>query len=868
MNDLKAFSMKDTFLPLRLSAFPAMVPLLANIEYDFRGLRSFPTRHGVTSADLSDLDHRSAKDSASFVQSWLFFGLLAELTGNVVDRQSVLHLSAPEHGSKLCTRVNLANPYRSELKLEFLSSKTLYRRIRKIVRIGTRNVERIDRLEVAEKRPMPLVLLSVKILLCDLRAARIESTGIRSWPWKDGNEHSHLIPCAFGSNLVSSSARALQRQMITKGWCPSQVNRISSTCDYSMMHYLSTIHRRSSEKSIHQTCSSTHCQAYNSDLISYKTSHTTSLCQCSFICAPTKQINEIINSGGVPLISLHKTSLGKFEIHAHKSKAKSHYTAISHVWSGGLGNVQANALPICQLEYLNTCVSSLPKDGDSGLNYKKNTSNGGLDGKVWISPLGLDNLVSPNNCKPRLFWIDTLCIPVEPDSSKLRLQAINKMDAIYAHAREVIVLDSEVQRISISGTHPCELLAYLAYSSWMGRSWTLQEGAIGRVTYFQFADGALTLQRQRSYSIEQNIFSLILLGIRGVRSIIRHRAIKIEYSERATDPSTGHERTEDFLLKRLQNSLRRGRNRSEMTIVYSGGLIPEKLRLQSFVSIWNELSQRSTTKPEDLSAIFANLLDFNAGQIIRRPRDERMKAILWSSSMIPFSLLYNSGPRFEDGENQRDKWVPTEPKGSRLTNSPSMKWASDGHSLYLSTNKFETPPLAVIVQVDSLPLYCYLVDDENNKMYFVRAVRSKNDAINNVSHEAICIVIEPFPDSEVKYGNRSASQLALKSRGACLFVISSKQTSTIASENHEQHLDQPSRCDRISLTTIYDCPVRAWGVENAESTPESEKHALENQNGSVCCPILRCKTLKTGYELHLETGTGRYHHISQDMKHH
>ena len=839
---------------LRLSGFPAEVPLLPSIEYDFGGLDGFPTRCGFTSNDLRDLDRRSAKDSASFVQSWLFFGLLAELTGNVVDRQSVLHLSAPEHGSKLRTHVHLANPYRPELKLEFSSSKTLSRRIRKLVQIGISNVERIDRLDVAEKHPMPLVLLSVKILLCDLKATHIEREGIYSEPWEDGDEDSRLMPCAFGSNFVSSSARALQCQMVAKGWCLSQIYRIGSTCDYSMMHYLSTIYRRSSEKVTHQKCSSTHCQAYNSDPISYQTSHTTSLCQCSFISAPTEQINEIINSGGVPLISLHKASLGKLEIQVHKSKAKSQYTAISHVWSGGLGNVQANSLPICQLEYLNTCVSTLPKDGERGLNYKKSASNWNFSGKVWISPLGLDNLVSLSNCKPRLFWIDTLCIPIDPKSSNLRIKAINTMDAIYAHAREVLVLDSEVQRISISDTHPCELLAHLAYSSWMGRSWTLQEGAIGRATYFQCADGALTLQRPRSFFAELGIFSLLLLGIRNIRSIIRHRALKIEYSERTTDPSTGHERTEDFLLKLLLNSLHRGRDRSVIDNIDSGGLIPENIQLESFVSIWNELSQRSTTRPEDMFAIFANLLDFNAGQIIRRSRDERMKAILWSSSTIPFSLLYNCGPRFEDEENHRDKWVPTEPKGSRLTNSPSMKWASDGHSLYLTSKKDETSPLAVIVQVDSLPLYCYLVDEESHKMYFVRAVRSKNDAIINVSHEAICIVIEPFSDVEASDGNRYASQFASKTRGACLFVVSSKQSSTTPSESHEQHLDQPLIYGRTSLTTIYDCPVRVWEVENAESIPESEEGAFVNQNGSVCCPILQCKIIKTGYKLHLETG--------------
>ena len=48
--------MEETFLPLSLSKFPAEVPHLPTIEYDFRGLNDFPTRHGIMSRDLDELD--------------------------------------------------------------------------------------------------------------------------------------------------------------------------------------------------------------------------------------------------------------------------------------------------------------------------------------------------------------------------------------------------------------------------------------------------------------------------------------------------------------------------------------------------------------------------------------------------------------------------------------------------------------------------------------------------------------------------------------------------------------------------------------------------------------------------------------------
>ena len=257
---------------------------------------------------------------------------------------------------------------------------------------------------------------------------------------------------------------------ISKGWCPHQIYRVGSTCDYSMIHYLLGMDRRTSKKKIYESCSPNYYQAYNSNLDSYLTSHTTTGCQCSFITAPIEQLQEIIRSGGVPLVSLHEASHGKLTIHIHTFKAKSYYTAISYIWSRGLGNVEGNSLPLCQLEYLDSYVSKLPKDSERGFNYKKNAYIKDLTGKVGISPLGLDNLVSSRSRNPKLFWMDTLYILVDPKLSDLRIRAINKMDTVYAYAREVLILNTEVQRLNISETHPSELMARLAYSSWIGRS--------------------------------------------------------------------------------------------------------------------------------------------------------------------------------------------------------------------------------------------------------------------------------------------------------------------------------------------------------------------------------------------------------------
>ena len=834
--------MADSFSRRSLSDFPSEGLLLPTIEYDFRGFEDFPTRHGITLSDLRELDHRSAEDSASLVQSWLFFGLLADLAGTLVDRHNILHLSAYQ-----CPPIRQL----SELGIR-VASKSKKRKLRDVVRVGIDNVERIDRLEIARAYPMALILLSIKILLCDLAAMQAASrrTGIGEL------EEPCIIPYAPGSGFVSSSAQILENLMVAKGWCPYQIHRVGSTCDYSMMHYLSNMDRRVSEKTIHEFCSSNHCQAYNSNPDSYVTSHTASGCQCSFIAAPIEQIQDIIRSGGVPLVSLHEAPHGKLTIRVHTSKAKSRYTAISHVWSGGLGNVEQNSLPLCQLKYLDSCVSKLPKDGERGFNYKKNAYIRDLTGKVWISPLGLDNLVSSRSRNPKLFWMDTLCIPVDPKSSDLRIRAINKMDAIYAHAREVLVLDTEVQRLSISETHPSELMARLAYSSWMGRSWTLQEGAIGRATYFQCADGAVTLERPRSYFVQQSLLSLVILGIRGVCSIIRHRATKINVSEIVIGQTKGHGRVENLSLKVLLNALRRGRDARVEPNMSMTGLVPEDIQLESFVNVWNELINRSTTKPEDMFAIFANLLDFNAGQIIKLPQNERMRAILWSSDKIPFSLLYNKGFRVDDGGSHRDRWVPIVPKGSKLTKNPSLEFAEDGRSFRLVDITTETQPLAAMTEVTSLPPYCYLSDEENDKMYFVKAIRSMEDTMNSQTQQAICIMLEPITPARRR---RYALNVTPTIRGTSLFVNSMNVSSETIPGSRTQSPVQNSQhrtYGKTVLRTSYDCPVRMWEVKDSSSIPRSAMKTLENQGEPLSCPTIQCTMLTGDYEMHLETGNG------------
>ena len=133
--------------------------------------------------------------------------------------------------------------------------------------------------------------------------------------------------------------------------------------------------------------------------------------------------------------------------------------AISHVWSDGLGNPTANALPLCQLNKIQQAVNQL----------------------------------YPESEHPIPFWIDTLMIPIIPiDASEAmkerKRNSLREMEWVYKKATRVLVLDAGLQILKTAELTVEEKGAHIMCSTWSRRLWTLQEGCVADHTYFQFAD--------------------------------------------------------------------------------------------------------------------------------------------------------------------------------------------------------------------------------------------------------------------------------------------------------------------------------------------------------------------------------------------
>ena len=211
------------------------------------------------------------------------------------------------------------------------------------------------------------------------------------------------------------------------------------------------------------------------------------------------------------------------------------------------------------------------------------------------------------------------------------------MARIYAGAAGVLVLDPELQ---IEDRECSEYAVWM--SPWMARSWTLQEGALSTALYIKFAT---EIQHFSSLRSSRGPLSQSLVGDIWRQDMLdeAHPGLSI---------SSWTYALEEFL--RIFGH--------EPQIPCNDR--PIKRQIDRFSSVWNELSERSTTQPEDVAAILAALLNLSAGEILalQSPRD-RMRALLKSQTTLPLAIL--AVTQMAPGSS-RD-WVPMFPSSDSTT---------------------------------------------------------------------------------------------------------------------------------------------------------------------------------------------------------
>jgi Heterokaryon incompatibility protein (HET) len=450
------------------------IPYLGGPSYDNEGFDGFPQRQGYSIGKLlrGDYSGHSLGDIEAFSQSWLFFALMSQVLDCPINEADFIQTQ--ENGLRVlstCSYIALRDARREQEQKTWLLEKrqTWYNESRAAVTTAT---EYLSRLAAVALRPEIELCLSVMVSTLTFEVAHMFSSGIPTRPLVDAG------------GVVTN--RMLMDQMRADGWCVSHVEMLASVMDAAAMYYVGTLGPPKVQKD-HSRCSSSKCEADQIVESEYVTSHRTSDCRCGHLGPDMSRVRELLSSGLFPCIELTverdvTTGEATVEIEATPFHQGNRYIALSHVWSGGLGNPQTNTLPRCQLLWLYDRMAALPREEETPA--KKNTV---------------------------CFWMDTLCVPLQPESA--RQQAIRCMRSIYTEAHAVLVLEAELLLSTAVHCTNEERLMRVSCSSWMRRLWTYQEGVLAQTIFFQFREHAVSIEELWKPLYEGSIYDRFSNGI-------------------------------------------------------------------------------------------------------------------------------------------------------------------------------------------------------------------------------------------------------------------------------------------------------------------------------------------------------------------
>ena len=409
----------------------------------------------ILNADTTKL---SPEAFATIIQAWLFFGLLIEVlkvSGVVIDVEDFIEHEGQEKYITTKSLPDYLNRWeQKERTLPRKECKAHFRRQQYMIMHSCFFREH---------------QVSGRVLMEDLNGKCSESYQV-SLPLPIemsiillGETLDIASRKAYGIDLSLGSADIfLSPSLITNlnstGWCPSEVSLITRGYDDSSIVFASQVERHRT-KANHSQCSTTKCRAFNIVTLHYRTQHTIDCKNCSDVAINREELASTLRQGWIPRACIRTTGKGDALEPTVTIEDSGPYIAISHVWSDGLGNTVANALPSCQL--------------------------------LRLRRLALGASINFDDDVPAI-WIDTLLVPVE--KGKEKRMALSQLYNYYQRADIVLVLDSDLLKASRECSEE-EMLTRIFFSTWMRRLWTLEEGVLSRdKLVFQFRDGPVPMK--------------------------------------------------------------------------------------------------------------------------------------------------------------------------------------------------------------------------------------------------------------------------------------------------------------------------------------------------------------------------------------
>jgi hypothetical protein len=279
-----------------------------------------PLRYSAAGMDISSVQGAIA----TFVQDWLYFGLLAVLCNTAINGYD-LSTSGKHHSrviSSEMVRAKIISLQLSVLEVPKDERTGILQRHSRMLRRANEAAHRFERqfnVRSSSSDSLDLILLSVKVLI---------GTISRSYDWIC-TENSQLrttigldwfnIAHRQGDQL-SPAGRAIEAKMTENGWCLHQIHKVLSTFSYQAAYHFAKLPRPGSASLVHESCSKISCKGWNSDPGHTSPCHATNTCTCQVISISPVDVGRIIQGGHIPLISIEEDVHGDLSLKLHTKR--------------------------------------------------------------------------------------------------------------------------------------------------------------------------------------------------------------------------------------------------------------------------------------------------------------------------------------------------------------------------------------------------------------------------------------------------------------------------------------------------------------------------------------------------------------------
>ncbi|KAK7466176.1 hypothetical protein VKT23_004897 [Stygiomarasmius scandens] len=517
---------------------------------------------------LSRLDGRPvrASDKVAFLQAWLFFGVLEEVSS--LCRLEIDVAADFIFNDELISTKKLNGLserwFQAAMEMRRAGEKEVVRRILTVARHSSLMLrsEITDIRNVASESAEVFrdvsdstytyrynyayaecrVLLSLDIL---------RRAGIR--------EESVKVSSGLAPALLKEWHNFLTSQFVDleeKGWCKSEL----AILEDGDLIFASLLPRPRIMD--HSHCGNVICGAYQTDEVTYKSRHVKDWCCCDFIEVKSDALTSVLSKDEVPKLVITE---------------------------------ELELQMVSEQDYPYVAISHGPTDSETQCQTRFPDVNFNVYGII-ASPLAL--------------WMDTLCIPVHADAKIHRRKAITLLGKTFSRATAVLVLDRELEMVESATATFLELALRIICSGWAKRLWTLQEATLASEVqgsdklYFQMRDGPFLYQkneRNREQKSQKGTESRSMVGFEEVdfeeRSLLRDEAV-----------------TE--LLRKIIPGVQAIRNSN-----------PPSSNL--FLNVYDAIEHRSTSKFEDIPVCIASLLGHDPSPIVSVSDAEHRMARLY-----------------------------------------------------------------------------------------------------------------------------------------------------------------------------------------------------------------------------------------------